>query len=184
MDLVDKERFRELAARLDPPVPASRRVVPAEADDPRELDLPFPLLLKPLLRRFNRLAPLVDGGKALSCVTAHHACVSPTGELVAVFTGSKLRTRPAADGFSTALEPTAAEDVAELGRALVARLELVGIAKLDFERASVGELRLLEANPRFNLWHHLAAAAGPNLPALVHAGLTGRPRPPVPPVRR
>jgi predicted ATP-grasp superfamily ATP-dependent carboligase len=35
----------------------------------------------------------------------------------------------------------------------------------------------LEINPRFNLWHHLGAVAGVNLPALVYADLTGRRRP-------
>ena len=42
---------------------------------------------------------------------------------------------------------------------------------------SAGRLHLLEVNPRFNLWHHPAAVAGVNLPALVHADLTGAPRP-------
>src|SRR5262249_40000176 len=40
-----------------------------------------------------------------------------------------------------------------------------------------GNLRLLEINPRFTLWHHAGALAGVNIPALVYADLTGSPRP-------
>ena len=55
----------------------------------------------------------------------------------------------------------------ELGRTLVQRLGLRGVAKFDFKRAADGRLFLLEVNPRFNLWHHPGALAGVNLPALV-----------------
>jgi D-aspartate ligase len=70
-------------------------------------------------------------------------------------------------------------DVAELGREVLARLGLRGVAKLDFKRDDRGRLHLLEVNPRFNLWHYPGALAGVNLPALVYADLTGRERPPV-----
>jgi len=64
-----------------------------------------------------------------------------------------------------------------LGRALVKRLKFSGVAKFDFKRGPDGRLRLLEVNPRFNLWHHLGAVAGVNLPALVYGDLIGAPRP-------
>jgi predicted ATP-grasp superfamily ATP-dependent carboligase len=60
----------------------------------------------------------------------------------------------------------------------VRRLGLTGVAKLDFKRASNGELFLLEVNPRFTLWHHPAALAGLNIPAIVFADLTDGQRPP------
>ena len=56
-------------------------------------------------------------------------------------------------------------------------LALSGVAKLDFKRDPRGNLRLLEINPRFNLWHHAGAVAGVNIPALVYADLVGMPRP-------
>ena len=62
---------------------------------------------------------------------------------------------------------------------IVERLALTGVAKLDFKRDPQGNLRLLEINPRFNLWHHAGAIAGVNIPALVYADLAGLPRPPV-----
>ena len=67
---------------------------------------------------------------------------------------------------------------------LVDALEwLTGVAKPDFKRAPDGRLLLLEINPRFNLWHHLGAVAGVNLPALVYADLVGLPRPATRPAR-
>jgi predicted ATP-grasp superfamily ATP-dependent carboligase len=54
---------------------------------------------------------------------------------------------------------------------------LTGVAKLDFKRNERGDLLLLEVNPRFTLWHHPAALAGLNIPALVFADLTRRRRP-------
>lgn len=213
-DLTDKYRFHVLAKRLGLPVPATRRLSPA-ADPAGEVDLRYPLLLKPVIRQFERwslVAPeakavAVDGPDALrrlwprlasagteilaqeliagpeSQIESYHTYVDEQGSLVADFTGKKIRTRPARFGYTTALSITDAGDVAALGREVVRRLGLTGVAKLDFKRTSEGELRLLEVNPRFTLWHHPAAAAGVNIPALVWADLNGLPRPRVTPAR-
>jgi predicted ATP-grasp superfamily ATP-dependent carboligase len=202
-DLVDKARFAAYAERLGLPTPPARRLAPGEDDVG---GLRFPLVVKPLTRRgFDRWQAVAGGAKAALVATprelapfaaaelellaqeavpgpetrieSYHCYVDAAGSLVAEFTGRKIRTRPAANGFSTALELTGAEDVARLGRELVRRMELVGIAKLDFKRRDDGSLALLEVNPRFNLWHHLGAVAGVNLPALVYADLVDRPRP-------
>ena len=71
---------------------------------------------------------------------------------------------------------TDSPEVTSLGRDLVRRLGLRGVAKFDFKRAPDGRLYLLEVNPRFTLWHHLGARAGVNIPALVYADLAGLPR--------
>ena len=97
------------------------------------------------------------------------------------FTGRKIRTYPVDYGHSTALTITDIDgegaDVAALGREIAAKIDLRGVAKFDFKRDPDGRLHLLEINPRFNLWHHLGAVAGVNLPAMVQADLTARPRP-------
>lgn len=111
-------------------------------------------------------------------IESYHAYVDPEGEVAGEFTGRKLRTLPPAYGQTTALTITREPDVAELGRHCMEQLGLRGVAKLDFKRGPDGELRLLEVNPRFNLWHLPGAVAGVNLPALAYADLTGRPRPP------
>lgn len=112
-----------------------------------------------------------------SRIESYHVYVDHRGEIAGEFTGRKIRTYPPSCGHSTALETTDAADVASLGRTLVQKLDLRGVAKLDFKRDPDGALHLLEVNPRFNLWHVLGARAGVNIPALVYADLTGQPRP-------
>jgi len=118
-----------------------------------------------------------------SRIESYHAYIDEHGEVAGEFTGRKIRTRPPSYGHSTALETTSASDVARCGLEVLRRLGLRGVAKVDFKRTPQGDLRLLEVNPRFNLWHHLGAVAGVNLPALVYADLTGTPRPPTVPAR-
>ncbi len=204
-DLVDKGRFQALAQRLDLPVPAarvldpSRDAVPDPSRDAVPLDLQFPVALKPIVRRGDQWMPIGGAAKALrldtplalvsawprlaragipvllqqlipgpeTCIESYHVYVA----------GRKIRTWPPAYGDSTALEISDAPEVTTLGRDLVRRLGLRGVAKFDFKRARDGRLYLLEVNPRFTLWHHLGARAGVNIPALVFADLAGLPRP-------
>jgi D-aspartate ligase len=145
----------------------------------RELELLWPRLVefgRPVL-----LQELVPGPE--SRVESYHVFVSAPGRIAAEFTGRKVRTIPAEYGATTALVITSAPDVIDVGRSVVERLRLTGVAKLDFKRAPDGRLFLLEVNPRFNLWHHPGAAAGVNIPALVHDHLDGKPLPPPRPAR-
>lgn len=112
-----------------------------------------------------------------TCIESYHVYVDARGGIAAEFTGRKIRTYPLSCGHSTALMITDASDVAALGRKLVERLDLRGVAKFDFKRGPDGRLHLLEVNPRFNLWHHLGAVAGVNIPAIVYADMVGAPRP-------
>lgn len=208
-DLVDKARFQTLAERFALPLPPTQRLYPLEGSKPTDLNLCFPLIIKPLTRRPNQWAPIGGSSKAVqvntpqalrdlwprlisarmnvlaqemipgpeSCIESYHVYVDVHGNIVAEFTGRKIRTHPEKFGDSTALIITNTEDVAALGRELVRRLELRGVAKLDFKRGPDGRLYVLEINPRFNLWHHPAALAGVNIPALVYGDLIGLPRP-------
>jgi D-aspartate ligase len=210
-DLTDKARFHALAERLDLPVPPTRYLCPADDPSGQEVDLRFPLVLKPVTRRFDQWGKLAPHAKALrvdsrdelraiwprlvvaatdivaqelivgpeSRIESYHTYVDEGGQLVGEFAGKKIRTRPAEFGYSTAVTLTDAADVVATGREMVRRLGLVGVAKLDFKRTPDGELQLLEVNPRFTLWHHPAAVAGMNIPALVFADLTGEERPPM-----
>ncbi len=120
---------------------------------------------------------MVPGPERL--IESYHAYIDRDGVTVGEFTGRKIRTYPLTHGYSTALETTAADDVRDLGRDIMRRIGFrEGVAKLDFKRhPETGELFLLEINPRFNLWHHLGAKAGVNLPHAVYADLTGTARP-------
>ena len=210
--LVDKARFQRLAQALALPVPRARVLHPCPDSQAPDLDLRYPLVVKPLTRR-ESWAAIERGGKAIridsardlraqwprlaaagidlmaqelipgpeSGIESYHVYVNEQGKVAGEFTGRKIRTFPAVYGHSTALTITdsrgKAADVAALGRDVAARIGLRGVAKFDFKRAPDGSLHLLEVNPRFNLWHHLGAVAGVNLPALVYADLTGRDRP-------
>jgi predicted ATP-grasp superfamily ATP-dependent carboligase len=112
-----------------------------------------------------------------TAIESYHVYIDAQGRIAGEFTGRKIRTWPVRFGHSTALETTHAEDVAALGRSLAQRLKLRGVAKFDFKRGADGQLYLLEVNARFNLWHHLGARAGVNIPALVYADLVGIERP-------
>jgi predicted ATP-grasp superfamily ATP-dependent carboligase len=115
------------------------------------------------------LQPLIEGGE--DRIVSYHAYVAPSG-VVADFTGRKVRTAPREYGFSTYVQITDDERVLRIGRDVVSRLGFRGVIKLDFkEDRRDDSLYLLEANPRFNLWHHPGAIAGVNLPALVYHDL-------------
>jgi D-aspartate ligase len=206
-DLVDKGRFQALARRLDLPVPAARVLNPSVDSIPLDLQFPVALkpivrrgdqwtpiggaakalrLDSPLalVSNWPRLAAagipvllqqLIPGPE--TCIESYHVYVDEHGETAGEFTGRKIRTWPPAYGDSTALVITDSPEITTLGRDLVRRVGLRGVAKLDFKRAPDGRLYLLEVNPRFTLWHHLGARAGVNIPALVYADLAGLPRP-------
>lgn len=137
----------------------------------------------------RRLPQLQQAGIALlaqsliagpeTAVESYHVYADAGGNVVADFTGRKIRTLPAEFGFSTALTTTSAPDVIDLGRDIVRRLGLAGVAKMDFKRDRDGNLFLLEVNPRFTLWNHLGARAGVNLPGLVYEDLVGLEREPI-----
>jgi D-aspartate ligase len=206
-DLVDKSRFRALAHRLGLPVPKTLELDDVDAIGDRGIRFPVivkPLTRQartwqPVAgdakaveaRGLEELRALVEvmAGQRISAVAqeqipgpessieSYHVYIGSDGQVVGEFTGRKIRTLPPTYGHSSAVETTDSPDVMVLGRELVARMGLRGVAKLDFKRAPDGTLYLLEVNPRFNLWHHVGARAGVNLPALVHADLAGLPRP-------
>lgn len=153
--------------------------------DQKALHVPDPATLEAIWPRLASygaplLAQQLIPGPETS-IESYHCYVDASGDVVAEFTGRKVRTRPAAYGHTTALTITDADDVRRVGRQVVGDIGLTGVAKCDFKRASDGRLWLLEVNPRYNLWHHAGAVAGVNLPALVHADLTGAQRPPIRP---
>lgn len=204
--LVDKDRFAALAGELGLPVPPSQRVpagAPAGDADLRYPLIVKPITRQiatwgraggggkgvrvddatALRRLLDRLADaevdvlvqeLIPGPETR--IESHHAYVDEAGAIAGEFTGRKIRTYPREHGYSTAVEITAEPDVAELGREVLRRIGLRGVAKLDFKRDPDGALHLLEINPRFNLWHHPAALAGVNIPALTFADAVGLPR--------
>ena len=114
------------------------------------------------------LQAAIEGGE--DRIVSYHAYVRPGGDVVAEFTGKKIRTSPRRYGFSTCVEITDEGDVKRLGRSICTALDFSGVLKMDFKRdPRTDRLYLLEINPRFNLWHHPGTLAGASIPALVYA---------------
>jgi predicted ATP-grasp superfamily ATP-dependent carboligase len=108
-----------------------------------------------------------------------HGFTDDEGSLLAAFVGRKMRTFPMLTGMSTFLELAHNEELAELGRDVVRRVPLKGVFKIDFKRdAASGRYYLLEINARYNLWHHMAAKNGINLPRIAYDYLVDGARPP------
>ncbi len=130
--------------------------------------------LLPLLERHETdlvLQEAVPGGEER--IVSYHAYLRADGERAAEFTGRKVRTVPRTYGMSSCLEITDDLEVRRVGREVLRRLAFRGgVIKLDFKSDPRDDrLYLLEANPRFTLWHHVAAVAGQNVPALVYRDL-------------
>ena len=204
--LTDKAAFHDVAERHSLPVPQTRVLELGETYDIE--DVIYPVIVKPVRRdkawntAFPEKAVLLEGSEDLrrlldalaatqrrvlvqqaipgpeTCIETYHAYVDSNGDVATEFTGRKLRTFPPSGGYSTAVETAAQDDVARSGREVLEKLQLRGVAKVDFKRDPAGRLWLLEINPRFNLWHRVGAVAGANIPGAVWADLMGLPRPP------
>jgi D-aspartate ligase len=151
------------------------------AGDRKVLTVASPLVLdalRPQLETYGRpllLQREIAGPETR--IESYHVYVDVAGNVVAEFTGRKIRTLPLEKGITTSVEVLPIRDVLEAGRQVVERIGLTGVAKLDFKRAPDGALFLLEINPRFSLWNNPGALAGFNIPAAVYADLVGLPRP-------
>jgi D-aspartate ligase len=128
------------------------------------------LALLPLLEAHETslvLQTAIEGGE--DRIVSYHAYVRPSGEVVAEFTGKKVRTSPRRYGISTCVEITDDPELKRYGREVIERLEFSGVLKMDLkvdERDR--KLYILEINPRFSLWHHPATLAGTCIPELVY----------------
>jgi predicted ATP-grasp superfamily ATP-dependent carboligase/CelD/BcsL family acetyltransferase involved in cellulose biosynthesis len=112
-------------------------------------------------------------------VYSFHAYLDARGRSLGHYVGRKIRTYPRSAGVSTYLELVDEPEVVRAGRDVLARLGHRGVVKLDFKRdPRTGRFYLLEVNPRYNLWNHLGAACGLNLPLIAHQDLLSLPAPP------
>jgi D-aspartate ligase len=96
-----------------------------------------------------------------------HGFAAEDGNILASFCGRKVLTYPPFAGESSVIELVNDSRVEALGREVVAKLGVVGPFKIDFIESPAG-LVTLEVNARYNLWHHLGAAHGVNLPQIAY----------------
>jgi D-aspartate ligase len=108
----------------------------------------------------------------VTALCSFHGFAAADGRLLAWFCGQKLRTYPEVAGESALLELVRDPALEVVGRDVVQRLGIRGPFKIDFIRhPRTGALYTLEVNARFNLWHHLGAAHGVNLPLIAYSYL-------------
>ncbi|MBI5118521.1 ATP-grasp domain-containing protein [Candidatus Poribacteria bacterium] len=109
----------------------------------------------------------IDGNDEDIC--SFHGFATEESEILACFTGKKIRTYPKFTGQSTYLELVKDEDLLRIGKEITKKLEIKGIFKIDFKKdLGSGIYFMLEINLRFNLWHHLGAVNGINLPHVAY----------------
>lgn len=102
-------------------------------------------------------------------LVSFHGFCDRGSRLLASYCGRKIRTYPSFAGDSCFIELVKDEAVAAAGRAIVEKLGLRGPFKIDFIRDErTGNLCTLEINARFNLWNHLGAVNGVNLPLIAY----------------
>ena len=103
---------------------------------------------------------------------SYHGYADASGEILASFTGRKLRTYPVGTGESAFIELTHDPALAAVGFDCARRAGLTGFFKLDFKRdASDGRWWLLEVNARCTLWNYLGAVNRLNLLRVAHDDL-------------
>lgn len=105
-----------------------------------------------------------------------HGYADENANVLAWFTGRKIRTYPALTGESSYLELAHHDELAAVGHRIVARAPLKGPFKIDFkyDPRSASWL-MLEVNARYNLWHYLGAWNGVNIPLTAYEHLlTGK----------
>ncbi len=137
------------------------------------------VLADPLARQLRdqlTFQAFIPGGDG--CLWSFHGYADEKGELLAWFIGRKLRTFPPLTGMSTFLELAHDDELAAIGHDVVARVPLKGVFKIDLKRdAGTGRFHVLEINARYNLWHHVAAKNGVNLPQVAYDHLVHGARP-------
>jgi predicted ATP-grasp superfamily ATP-dependent carboligase len=95
---------------------------------------------------------------------SYHGFADGNAEVLASFTGRKVRTYPAVTGESAFIEIAHDAALDAAGRDVVRRCPLKGFFKMDFKRdPGSGRWYLLEINARCNLWQYLGAVNGVNL---------------------
>lgn len=110
-----------------------------------------------------------------------HGFADENANVLAWFTGRKIRTYPALTGESSYLELAHHDELAAIGHRVVASAPLKGPFKIDFKYDARGAAwQMLEVNARFNLWHYLGARNGVNIPRAAYEYLLSGRRGPAP----
>jgi D-aspartate ligase len=141
--------------------------LPGELDEAYEKAAPY----EPMLQEF------IPGGDDLLWTLG--AAIAEDGEVLATFSGRKLRQTRDNMGSARVGEALWDDEVVESGLALLRELRFHGVAQVEWKRdPRDGRLKLIEVNPRLWQWHGLAGACGADVTLAAYWDLVGDRRPP------
>ncbi|MBI3005432.1 MAG: ATP-grasp domain-containing protein [Ignavibacteriales bacterium] len=107
-------------------------------------------------------------------IVSFHGYFNERSDCVACFVGRKLRTYPAHTGGSTYIQTTYNPELARKSIDVLKQMKFQGVVKIDFKWDEYrGEFKMLEVNPRYNLWQVLGAYAGVNLAHIAYCHQRG-----------
>jgi D-aspartate ligase len=105
--------------------------------------------------------------------------IAADGEVLATFSGRKLRQTRENMGSARVGEARWDDEVVGSGLELLKALGFHGIAQVEWKRdPRDGRLKLIEVNPRLWQWHGLSAACGADVTLAAYWDLVGERRPP------
>jgi predicted ATP-grasp superfamily ATP-dependent carboligase len=201
---VEKNRMYRVAQDADVPYPRS---VTDPPDAAAVSHLRYPLIVKPSNRNtpeniragIFRIRQCATPDEVTDAITFLHAAgtefvvqeyipgddselftagiVGHRGNLLASFTGRKLRQFPIHVGECAFGEAVREPRITEYARRLVEATGFTGIAQVEFKRHA-GEFYLMEMNPRSWSWIGLAVDCGVNLPWIACCSVAGIDLPP------
>lgn len=97
-------------------------------------------------------------------ITSFHGYFDENSRCLDWFMGRKIRTYPPATGGSVYIQTIVDDELAKASIERLRRIKFQGIVKIDYKWDDAEkEYKMLEINPRYNLWQLLGAYAGSNL---------------------
>jgi D-aspartate ligase len=203
--LQSKRHQVETAERLG--IAAPRTLSPATVEEARAAarEIGYPVLVKPsdnivFKRIYRRQAFLVEAPSGLDRAFELAAEYEPMiqefipggdeylwtlgtyiaadGEVLATFSGRKLRQTRRHMGSARVGEALWDEEVVDSGLRLLRELRFHGISQVEWKRdPRDGVLKLIEVNPRLWQWHGLTGACGADVTLAAYWDLLGERRP-------
>jgi D-aspartate ligase len=113
------------------------------------------------------IQPYIDGRD--ETIISFHGYFDEQSRCLGYFVGRKIRTYPPHTGGSVYVQTIHNQELAQQSIGYLQRIGFQGIVKIDYKLDQAdNEFKMLEINPRYNLWELLGGYAGVNLAAIAH----------------
>jgi D-aspartate ligase len=110
-------------------------------------------------------------------ILSFHGYFDENSRCLGCFMGEKIRTYPPRTGGSVYVRTILNPELTQSSMDFLCRMKFRGIVKIDFKWDDVEQsYKILEINPRYNLWVLLGAEIGVNLAAAAYYHQCGAPR--------